>query len=257
MCGRLVITEPDLSVFVAPFHVQQVDVSEWIPRYNLAPTQLAPLITNEGERRLTLGRFGLVPSWADGAKVGNKLINARVEGVATSKAFGRALRSRRGVVPVSGYFEWRAGANGKKQPLFIHDQSGKPLALAALWDRWRGPDGEVVESFAVITRPAAGFLEAVHSRMPLSLPPEHVERWLSPDAATPQELEAVLSRRPDVESLTAQAVSALANSPKNDGPECLAEAQESAEPERQQRQLELFESIASAPARASGRSRSR
>jgi putative SOS response-associated peptidase YedK len=246
MCGRLVITEPDLSVFVAPFQVQQLDVSEWLPRYNLAPTQLAPLITNEASRRLTLARFGLLPSWADGGKAGSKLINARVEGVAGSKAFGRALRSRRGVVPVTGYFEWQAGQDGRKQPLFIHQGHGKPLALAALWDRWHGPDGEVVESFAVITRPAQGPLCAIHSRMPFELRPQDVERWLSPRTATPDELASVLRAEATVEHLQTRPVSSLANSPKNDSPECVDEARE---PQRLKRQLDLFESIASAPPR--------
>jgi putative SOS response-associated peptidase YedK len=249
MCGRLVITEPDLSVFVEPFHVQAVDVSNWIPRYNLAPTQLAPLITNESARRLTLARFGLVPSWAEGAKVGNKLINARVESVGTSKAFGRALRTRRGVVPATGYFEWQITQGGKKRPLFIHDRAHKPLALAALWDRWHGPDGEVFESFAVITRPASGFLEAIHSRMPFELRPADIERWLSPAASTPDELASVLGAAPDVAHLESRPVSALANSPKNDGPECIEEAQDTPEPEQRQRQLELFEIVAGGPAR--------
>ena len=120
MCGRLVITEPDLSVFVAPFGVQQVDVLEWAPRFNLAPTELAPLITNEPARRLTLARFGLVPSWADDRKAGGKWINARVETVATAKPFRRALALRRGVIPVSGYYEWRVTPHGKRA-VYIHD----------------------------------------------------------------------------------------------------------------------------------------
>jgi putative SOS response-associated peptidase YedK len=257
MCGRLVVTEPDLSVFVQPFQVRDLDVSEWLPRFNLAPTQLAPLITNEAARRMTLARFGLVPSWSQATKQAHKLINARVEGVSTSKAYGRALRSRRGIVPVTGYIEWQTTADGKKRPLFIHDKDGKPIALAALWDRWRGPEGERIESFAVLTRPSSGFLTAIHSRMPLELQPQDIERWLSPETSTPQDLAPVLHAEPHVEHLRSQLVSQLANSPQNDGPECIAEAADTPEPQRLQRQLDLFESIATAPSRRRAGSRTR
>ena len=249
MCGRLVVTEPDLSVFVQPFQVQDLDISEWLPRCNLAPTQLAPLITNEPTRRMTLARFGLVPSWSESEKQSAKLINARVEGVATSKTYARALRTRRGIVPVTGYFEWQASANGKKQPLFIHDASDKPLALAAVWDRWRNPEGQRIESFSLITRASAGFLTDIHSRMPFELQPEDIERWLSPQSATPRELERVLHAEPQVEHLRCRPVSALANSAQNDGPECLEPPQDTPEPQRLQRQLELFESISAAPSK--------
>lgn len=252
MCGRLVVSEPDLSVFVQPFQVQELDISQWLPRYNLAPTQLAPLITNEATRRLTLARFGLVPSWSESEKQKNTLINARVEGVATSKTYARALRTRRAVVPVTGYFEWQPAANGKKQPVFIHDSDGKPMALAAVWDRWRNAEGQRIESFAVITRPSAGFLTGIHSRMPFELQPEDIERWLSPEASTPGDLAHVLQAEPRVDHLTSQAVSALANSPQNDGPECIAPAEDTPEPQRLQRQLELFENIASAVPRRRG-----
>ena len=169
----------------------------------------------------------------------------------------RTVRTRRGVVPATGYFEWQVGPDGKKRPLFIHDGRGAPLALAALWDRWHGPDGALIESFAVITRAASGFLEAIHNRMPFELRSADVERWLSPEAATAEQLADVLGCEPDVAHLTSHPVSALANSPKNDGPECIAEAQDSPEPRRLQRQLDLFESLAAAPSRARSGSRTR
>lgn len=248
MCGRLVISEPDLSVFVEPFHVQHVEVAEWQPRFNLAPTQLAPLISNEPERRLTLARFGLIPYWAHDPRIANRLINARVEGVARSKAFKPALEARRGVVPVSGYFEWRSTPSGKR-PVFIHDARGQALALAALWERWREPGGEYIRSFAVLTRPSLGGLAEVHDRMPFVLRPDDIEPWLAPGEQPLKALTSILHAAPDVEHLLLRPVSALANSPRNDGPECIAEANSpESEPEApSQRQLELFEGIAAAP----------
>ncbi|MET0389458.1 MAG: SOS response-associated peptidase [Polyangiales bacterium] len=241
MCGRLVITEPDLTALVEPFHVQQHDVAEWQPRYNLAPTQPAPLITNEAERRVTLARFGLIPFWAKDAKVSHKLINARVEGVARSNAFKRSLSLRRGIIPVIGWLEWQKTEHGR-MPLFIHDAQDTPLALAALWERWRDPDGQVVQSFAVLTRPALGSLEAVHTRMPLTLHGDALDAWLDPEPRTPEQLADVLHAEPDIAHLVTRPVSKLANSPNNDVPECLADP----ETPPASRQLALFDTIADA-----------
>jgi putative SOS response-associated peptidase YedK len=248
MCGRLIVSEPDLSVFVEPFHVQQVDAAEWQPRFNLAPTQLAPLISNEPERQLSLARFGLIPYWADDPRIANRLINARSEGVARSKVFKPALQARRGIIPASGYFEWRATAQGKR-PVFIHDPRGQALALAALWEQWRDPSGELIRSFAVLTRSSEGFLKDIHNRMPCVLQPSDVETWLAPDAPPLPKLASILEAAADVKRLTGRWVSALANSPRNDGPECIAEAPEpEAQPESAaERQLALFEGIAAAP----------
>jgi putative SOS response-associated peptidase YedK len=248
MCGRIVVSEPDLSVFVEPFHVQEVEVPEWQPRFNLAPTQLAPLISNEQTRRMSLARFGLIPMWADDPKIASRLINARVEGVARSKAFKQALQARRGIVPASGYFEWRATAHGKR-PVFIHDARGQALALAALWERWRDPSGEWIRSFSIITRPSEGFLSEVHNRMPFILPPAEVDPWLAVGEQPVHEISRILQTPADVARLLGRPVSALANSPRNDGPECIAEAGPEPDPPASaaQRQLELFEGISAAP----------
>lgn len=249
MCGRLVITEPDLSVFVEPFGVQHVDVLEWAPRFNLAPTELAPLITNEPERRLTLARFGLVPSWADDRKAGGKWINARVETVATAKPFRRALALRRGIIPVSGYYEWRATPRGKRA-VYIHDASGKPLILAGVWECWhaRASEGAAVESFAIVTRAATDALSDLHDRMPLQLELEDVERWLDPEEQSAESLLPILGRTPRTDHLELREVSPLVNSVKNDGPELIEPRRDAADEPR--RQLELFEIIsATAPRR--------
>lgn len=248
MCGRLVISEPDLSVFVEPFHVQHVDAGEWQPRFNLAPTQLAPLITNEPERHLSLARFGLIPYWADDPRIANRLINARSEGLTRSKVWKPALQARRGIIPASGYFEWRKTAHGK-HPVFIHDPHGQALALAALWEQWRDPNGELIRSFAVVTRASEGFLKDLHDRMPCVLRPDDIETWLTAEQPPLPKLTSILQAARDVEHLAGRSVSALANSPRNDGPECIAEANES-EPQSQaaaERQLALFEGIAAAP----------
>jgi putative SOS response-associated peptidase YedK len=254
MCGRLVISEPDLSVFVEPFNVQQVEPAEWQPHFNIAPTQLAPLITNEPERHLSLARFGLIPYWADDPRIANRLINARSESVARSKVFKPALQARRGIIPASGYFEWRATAQGK-QPVFIHDPRGQALALAALWEQWRDPNGELIRSFAVITRSSEGLLKDIHDRMPCVLRPDDIEPWLDSEAPPLPQLASILQAAGNVDHLALRWVSALANSPRNDGPECIAEAPEPAAQRESaaERQLALFEGIEAAPRRRRAR----
>jgi putative SOS response-associated peptidase YedK len=230
MCGRLVVSEPDLSVFVEPLDVRHVDAAlldQWQPRFNLAPTQLAPLVTNESER-LTLAQFGLVPHWTKPTKLSSgRLINARVEGVASSRAFAHALVARRGIVPVTGYFEWESVA-GKRRPIFIHATHGEPLFLASLWERWHAADGRVTQSFSVLTRPSIGALAPIHSRMPLTLGAQDVGAWLAPERRSADQLSRLLQAVPEVEQLALRRVSPLANSPRNDGPACIDEADDAA-----------------------------
>lgn len=246
MCGRLVVAEPDLSVFVEPLEVEHLDVpllAAWQARFNLAPTQLAPLVTNEPQRRLTLARFGLQPrSTTPRRRPASRLINARVEGVARSRAFAQSLVARRGIVPVSGYFEWQTVA-GQRRPIFIHALDGEPLYLASLWELRFTTDGHAAQSFSVITRPAIGALAAIHSRMPLTLRACDLNAWLMPEPRTAEQLSPLLQTAPDIDRLALRRVSPLANSPRNDGRECIAAADLTAPPSEAMRptaQLSLF-----------------
>jgi putative SOS response-associated peptidase YedK len=244
MCGRLVVVVPDLSVFVLPFGVTQNHAHVWQPRFNLAPSQLAPVVTNESQRRLELFRFGLIPEWAAAARKPKQLINARVETVASLRSFRAALATRRCVVPVNGYYEWQTHA-GRKRPLFIQAAPGTTIPLAGVWERWRGADGATLEGFAVLTRPAAGFLRDIHDRMPLVVPWEQLERWLDPAEQSVDALEPVLSSVPQLEHWSAREVAPLINSAQYDAADCLDAY--SSPPPPSDRQLQLFASPAAAP----------
>jgi putative SOS response-associated peptidase YedK len=244
MCGRLVVTLPDLSALVAQFDVGTFAAGDFGAHFNIAPTQLAPVITNEPSRRLDLFHFGLVPFWAK-SQTAQKLINARVETVAKSRAYGRALRERRCIVPVQGYYEWQSGPGGK-QPLFIHDSGGEVLPLAGVWARARNDDGQRIESFAIITRPSSGALASIHSRMPLTVPRAALQLWLDPEAKDAEVLAPVLAAEPDLRAIATRRVSKLVNSPKNDGPECI-EPLSAEQAARERPQLELFADDASGP----------
>jgi putative SOS response-associated peptidase YedK len=243
MCGRFVVTVPDLAELAAAFGATTDSNGVWQPHFNIAPTDLAPVITNEPERRLTQMHFGLQPFWAKSAatkgsskpKSSASMINARVETIATKPAYKKALEQRRCIIPVSGYYEWQK-VGGRKQPLYIHAQSGEPIPLSGVWERWTTRDGEVIESFAIVTRASAGFLTSVHDRMPLEVPKGAIDLWLDPERKSEEELAAVLQAPAGSEHLVAHPVSTLVNSVGNDAPELIDEVVPAAEP-----QLDLFD----------------
>jgi putative SOS response-associated peptidase YedK len=158
MCGRFERMTP-IKVLATLFDCPEAP-HETPTHYNIAPTQPVAVVrviraAPGGQREMTVMRWGLIPSWADDPSIGNRLINARSETAAEKPSFRAALKQRRCLVPVDGFYEWQAAAKGKtKQPFLIRLKSGQPFALAGLWERWTSPDGELVESFTVLTTDA-------------------------------------------------------------------------------------------------------
>ncbi len=247
MCGRFVVSVPDLAELAQSFGVVVDRSGIWLPHFNIAPTDLAPVVTNEPERALAQMHFGLQPFWAKGghssatpeAKTEAKrksasMINARVETIATKSAYKKAVEQRRCIIPVSGYYEWQK-VGGKKQPVFIHAKDGKFITLSGVWERWTTRDGEVIESFAIVTRAAAGFMTGIHDRMPLEVPKSAIDLWLDPEPKTEAQLAEVLKAESGADHLDAYPVSTLVNSVSNDAPELIKPAEPQQPP-----QLDLF-----------------
>lgn len=182
MCGRYALhSHPDV---VALQFGLPADV-DWKPRYNIAPTQAAPVvrITGGQKRELALLRWGLIPSWSKDPAIGARMINARAETVAQKPAFRGAWQRRRCLVPADGYYEWKEEGSGK-QPYFVRPAGKGPFAMAGLWEAWHAPDGGAVETFAIITIEAAGAVRPVYDRMPVIIAAADYEAWLgAPDAA--------------------------------------------------------------------------
>jgi putative SOS response-associated peptidase YedK len=171
------------------------------PSWNIAPTQDALVVRRHpetGARHLDALRWGLVPHWAKDPSSGARMINARAEGVADRPAFRAAFAKRRCLVPADGFYEWRASAAPKapKQPYTIALCDGSPMALAGLWEAWRGQGGEVVRTFTIITCEANEKLRALHDRMPAILPRAAWPAWLSEAPAEAAELLALLRPYP-------------------------------------------------------------
>lgn len=218
MCGRytLAVSPAQLAARfgVAPLELQ--------PRYNIAPTQPAPVVRlGDDGREMTLLRWGLIPSWANDASIGARLINARSETVLEKPAFRTAFRRRRCLIPASGFYEWQATAAGK-QPFYITSVDGEPMAFAGLWEQWRAPDGALLESYTILTTAANAVVAPIHDRMPVILPPDLDALWLDP-AADVSRLHALCLNPPPV-ALRAYPVSRAVNQVRNDNEELIQPA---------------------------------
>ncbi len=224
MCGRYSITNPNgMVTFVAGFtdHVDPPSWRDFQPRYNVAPSQPVPVVTNDG-RGLQLFRWGLIPSWASDEKCGYSMLNARGETLAKRPAFREAFRKRRCLVPADGFFEWRKESDGKtKTPMYAQVDGGAFFGFAGLWDLWRESGGAWVPTCTIITTAPNRLMASVHDRMPVILPQEAYAQWLAPEEQAAEALMPLLQPFP-AERMTLREVSRVVNSPRNDGPACVA-----------------------------------
>lgn len=192
------------------------------PRYNIAPTQQALVIPNDGSDQMQRMRWGLVPFWAKDVSIGSRMINARSETIQEKPAFRHAFKKKRCLVPADGFYEWRTEGKAK-QPFHITVKDGKPFAMAGLWEAWGPKDEEPLRTFTILTTSANDLVRSLHDRMPVILPHEAWKRWLDP-ATEPEALRDLLVSYP-AEAMSLRPVSTTVNSVKNDSPACLQDPQ--------------------------------
>ena len=213
MCGRfgLFVTPEVLEEYFALADSAAAIVPR--PRYNLTPGQAVAVVReHDGRRTLDALQWGLIPFWAKDAKIGRRLVNARLDGVADKPAFREAYARRRCLIPASGFYEWSEPKAGRKQPYFIRP-SGEPLlAIAGLWERWRTPSGEKLETCVIVTTDASAELVHVHDRMPLLIPRDAHALWLDPRTGIDDAL--LLAQR--TPTLEIKPVGLAVNDPRND-----------------------------------------
>ena len=226
MCGRFTLRTP-LSRVAELFDA--VAIGDWAkrqpPRYNIAPSQIVAAVransTGDGRELVPLA-WGFVPPWTNDAAIGNKMINARAETLATKPAFRDAFRHRRCLVIADGFYEWQKRERGK-QPYFIHMADDVPFAFAGLWarnDRFDAP----IETCTIVTTHANELLRPLHDRMPVILDRKACDAWLDPANEDTAALELLLHPYADDE-MSKEPVSTVVNSPRFDGPDCLVPAQ--------------------------------
>jgi len=212
MCGRYSITSAPEAIR-ALFRYEEAP--EFPPRYNVAPTQPIPVVRLiDGKRRFALMRWGLVPAWVKDPAAFSLLLNARGETVCEKPAFRNAMKYRRCLIPADGFYEWQVGARGK-QPFYIRAKDGAPLAFAGLWETWTGPNGEELDTAAIVTTRANATLSPLHDRMPVIVPPEAFYLWLDCTHVDARTAEALIAPAPD-NQLEFWPVSTLVNRTAND-----------------------------------------
>jgi len=195
------------------------------PRYNLTPGQAVAVVRErDGRRRLDALQWGLVPFWAKDASIGRRLINARLDGVADKPAFREAWTRRRCLIPASGFYEWSEPVDGRKRPHFIRPGDEPLFALAGLWERWRTPAGDKLETCVIVTTDANAQLAPIHDRMPLLIPRDAHALWLDPGSSVAD--VAKLAERP--RTLAVRTVSFAVNDPRKDDETLIAPAEEAA-----------------------------
>ncbi|SCL66032.1 Putative SOS response-associated peptidase YedK [Micromonospora citrea] len=220
MCGRYATTRSagDLS---ALFESLDETDGRLGPDHNVAPTDPVPLVrvSPEGHRALSLGRWGLVPAWSRSPAGAARMINARAETVATSRAYAGAFARRRCLVPADGWYEWVRSPDGRKQAYYMTPLDGSVLAFAGIWSVWEGPGGPLL-TCSVLTTAALGELAEVHDRMPLLLPEGRWGAWL---ASTGEPAELLAPPPSDwLAGLEIRPVGPAVGDVRNDGPELTA-----------------------------------
>lgn len=252
MCGRYATTRTaaDLSTL---FEALDETGTELAADYNVAPTDPVPIVrisqrladaqerevgALDGGRALSVARWGLVPPWARDPKIGARMINARAESIATSKAFASSFARRRCLIPADGWYEWLkpAGGRGGKRAHFMTARDGQVLAFAGVWTVWSGPrpadaDGARLMTCSVVTTAAVGELTRIHDRMPLLLPPQRWAAWLGAgESGKTGELSVEdLLAPPSAEFLAGleiRPVGAAVGDVHNDGPSLIARLDE-------------------------------
>ena len=218
MCGRFVL-EVSPDTLMKGYGL--VSVPHLSPRYNIAPSQKIAVVRqcDDDKRALDLLQWGLIPSWAQDPSIGGRMINARSETVHEKPSFRKALRSRRCVIPASGFYEWERTGK-EKIPHYIHLRDEALMSFAGLWESWTSPQGESLATCTILTTGANRLIKSLHNRMPVILHNHGVGLWLDREIEDVNRLAELYTPYPS-ERLEEYLVSKDVNSPTNDSPNCI------------------------------------
>ena len=201
MCGRFILLT-DLSVLAEAFGIEEVS-ADYRPAANICPGQRVAAIVLAGSKRLVALRWGLIPSWARDPAIGNRMFNARAETLQDKPSFREAFQRRRCLIPADGFYEWQKGEN-RKRPLYFSLKSGRPFAMAGLYETWVSPAQERIHTCTIVTTAANDLIQPVHDRMPVILAKDRETAWLDPQKNRPVELAPLLKPYPGREMAVAQ-----------------------------------------------------
>ncbi len=211
MCGRF-------NIAIAVGWPERFGVEEPSPplelHYNIAPTQMVPIIVHKSPNRIQMMQWGLIPVWAKDPRIGSRMINARAESITEKPAFSHSYQRHRCLVPATGFFEWKKTPRGHI-PYNVCLKDHSLFAMAGLFDRWSSPQGQNLLSFTIVTTEPNPLSAKLHDRMPAILRREHESVWLRPEPPSLDELFEMTQPYP-AEEMEAYRVTAAVNTPAND-----------------------------------------
>lgn len=221
MCGRFT-NKAKPEQIKKEFKVEAENPNLFQPRFNIAPSQMIDVVLEpQKERILTQLKWGLVPSWSKDESIGNRMINARAETLSEKPSFREAFKSRRCIIPASGFYEWQKKGTGAKQPFYFYLKEKEVFGFAGLWETWLDKQtGELLETCTIITTEANKVLQPVHDRMPVIIKAKDYEQWLDAKETKTDKLQKLLMPYP-AEEMTSHAVTRSVNIPETDSPELI------------------------------------
>lgn len=217
MCGRYTLLKDELEI------LEEFDIDEPIdsyqPSYNIAPGQNVLAIIHDGnKKRAGYLRWGLVPSWAKDEKIGYKMINARSETAHEKPSFKKLMSQKRCLIVADSFYEWKK-VDGEKQPKRIQVKDRNIFTFAGLWDKWV-QDDKVLFTCTILTKEANTFMRNIHHRMPVILPKEKENEWISPIKFHPEQAHEFIHSI-EMEELTAYNVGSYVNAAINNDEMCI------------------------------------
>lgn len=224
MCGRFKVARKK-EILEETFDADgALDDLDWVPRYNVAPGQQVLAVRQDADkpvRVLSHMKWGLIPFWAKDANIGYKMINARAETILEKPAYRESIRSRRCLIPADGFYEWKHEGK-EKLPFCFAMVDDSVFAFAGIWDRWKNPQGQIIESCSILTTTPNELTHDVHDRMPVILERDVYDLWLDPGFTKVEELHPLLKPYASG-AMRRYRVSSRVNQVKNDDAECAAE----------------------------------
>jgi putative SOS response-associated peptidase YedK len=228
MCGRYAYFLPP-EAMLALFQVMN-DIM-YGPRFNVTPTQpIIGISEQQGVRKAQYFRWGLMPGWVKDPREFPLLINARAETMAEKPAFRDAVRHMRCVIPANGYYEWMKAPGGKRLPYYITLADGEPMAFAGLYSIWSGPDGEEVDTAAIVTVEPNLEISSIYDRMPAILRGKAaIDGWLNTREVDVKQALELATTLPEG-SLKYHPVGRAIGRADSEGPELIKEIDPATEP---------------------------
>ncbi|MBK9109343.1 MAG: SOS response-associated peptidase [Saprospiraceae bacterium] len=224
MCGRGSLTriEAELEArFNATFYSEDLERYNPLPSFNIAPTHWHPVVPMSDIDHFHYFKWGLIPFWSKDEKIGSKMINARVESLEEKPSFRTLLKSKRCIVPMDGFYEWKKAPSGKKMPMRICRKDRDVFFMAGLFDQWKDPHGKIIPSFTILTIESNDFMKPLHDRMPVILLKGEEQLWLD-ETLQPLQLKDFLKKYPD-EWMDAYPVSDRVNNVRFNDPTLIEE----------------------------------